>query len=70
MGGCIDLGEGSLPYGPVIQALRGLDWRPTTPPLVADVPRLRTGPLLARMLPELGSADDQADESTSASRGG
>ena len=24
VGGCIELGEGSLPYGPVIQALRGL----------------------------------------------
>jgi hypothetical protein len=24
LGGCIDLGEGLLPYGPVIQALRGL----------------------------------------------
>jgi DNA-binding CsgD family transcriptional regulator/tetratricopeptide (TPR) repeat protein len=62
LGGCIDLGEGLLPYGPVIQALRGLG-RGLDSAAMADV--VSSGqPLLARMLPELGSADN-TDDSTS-----
>ena len=64
VGGCIELGEGSLPYGPVIQALRGLGRR-LDPAVLADL----IGPdraLLARMLPEFGPVDD-ANESTSGS---
>jgi DNA-binding CsgD family transcriptional regulator/tetratricopeptide (TPR) repeat protein len=61
MGGCIDLGEGSLPYGPVIQALRGLG-RGLDSAVRADV--VGSGqPLLARMLPEFASADP-IDQST------
>lgn len=68
LGGCIDLGEGSLPYGPVIQALRGLGPsirnRELDAAALADL--VGSGqPLLARMLPELGPADhDHHDEST------
>ena len=53
VGGCIELGEGSLPYGPVIQALRGLGRRLDSA-VLADL----VGPdraLLARMLPEFGA---------------
>jgi predicted ATPase len=66
LGGCIDLGEGSLPYGPVIQALRGLG-RDLDSAAVADA--VGSGqPLLARMLPEL-SPIDQTDELAPVSRG-
>ncbi len=54
-GGCIELGEASLPYAPVVEALRGLARR---------TPRARLDALLgsgrgqlARLLPELGPAD-------------
>jgi DNA-binding CsgD family transcriptional regulator/tetratricopeptide (TPR) repeat protein len=63
LGGCIELGEGSLPYGPLVQAFRGLG-RGLEPAVVAEL----VGPdraLLARMLPELGPAE-HAGESTSA----
>ena len=63
LGCCIELGEGSLPYGPLVQALRGLG-RGLEPAVLAQL----VGPdrtLLARMLPELGPAE-HGDESTSA----
>ena len=63
LGGCIELGEGSLPYGPLVQAFRGLG-RGLEPAVLAEL----VGPdraLLARILPELGQAE-HADESTSA----
>jgi DNA-binding CsgD family transcriptional regulator/tetratricopeptide (TPR) repeat protein len=63
-GGCIELGEGSLPYGPLTQALRGLG-RGVEPAALASMVG-SDRPLLARMLPELGPAE-QTDDSTSAS---
>jgi DNA-binding CsgD family transcriptional regulator len=60
LGGCIELGEGSLPYAPVVEALRGLG-RGLEPAALDEL--VGPGrPLLARLLPELG----QGDESTSA----
>ncbi|HEX7195471.1 MAG TPA: AAA family ATPase, partial [Candidatus Limnocylindria bacterium] len=60
-GGCIDLGEGAMPYAPVAEALRGLVRR-------ADPERLDAvfGPgrsELARLVPDLGPV---AEETTSA----
>ncbi len=52
LGGCIELGEGALPFGPVAEALRGLG-RELEPAALDEV----TGPgrpMLARLLPELG----------------
>src|SRR6266511_1621090 len=60
LGGCIELGEGSLPYAPVVEALRGLG-RGLEPAALDEL--VGPGrPLLARLLPELG----QREESTSA----
>src|SRR6266496_2674896 len=60
LGGCIELGEGSLPYLPVAEALRGLG-RGLEPAALDEL--VGPGrPLLARLLPELG----QGEESTSA----
>src|SRR6266487_2727405 len=60
LGGCIELGEGSLPYLPVAEALRGLG-RGLQPAALDEL--VGPGrPLLARLLPELG----QGEESTSA----
>jgi DNA-binding CsgD family transcriptional regulator/tetratricopeptide (TPR) repeat protein len=60
LGGCIELGEGSLPYAPVVEALRGLG-RGLEPAALDEL--VGPGrPLLARLLPELG----QGEESTSA----
>jgi predicted ATPase/DNA-binding CsgD family transcriptional regulator len=59
IGGCIELGEGSLPYSPLIQALRGLS-RGLDSADLADL----VGPdraLLARVLPELDPADGAAE---------
>jgi predicted ATPase len=66
LGSCIDLGEGALPYGPLVQALRGLGRGLTS----ADVASLlgSARPLLARVLPELAPADE-ADESEPAPPG-
>jgi len=60
LGGCIELGEGSLPYAPVAEALRGLG-RGLEPAALDEL--VGPGrPLLARLLPELR----QDEESTSA----
>ncbi len=60
LGGCIELGEGSLPYAPVVEALRGLG-RGLGPAALDEL--VGPGrPLLARLLPEFG----QGEESTSA----
>jgi predicted ATPase len=60
LGGCIELGEGSLPYAPVVEALRGLG-RGLEPAALDEL--VGPGrPLLARLLPELG----QGEESPSA----
>ncbi len=53
-GGCLDLGDGALPYGAFVEAMRS--WLRTVPPAEAD--RL-IGPAraeLARLLPFLGDA--------------
>ena len=52
VGGCIELGEGALPFAPVAEALRGLG-RELEPAALDEL----TGPgrpVLARLLPELG----------------
>jgi len=52
LGGCIELAEASLPYAPVVEALRGLG-RGLKP---ADLDELvgPGRPMLARLLPEFG----------------
>lgn len=55
VGGCLDLGEGSAPYAPVAEALRGYVRTAGT----AEVDRV-LGPArleLARLVPDLGQAD-------------
>jgi DNA-binding CsgD family transcriptional regulator/tetratricopeptide (TPR) repeat protein len=55
LGGCIELGEGSLPYAPVVEALRGLG-RGLEPAALDEL--VGPGrPLLARLLPELGHGE-------------
>ena len=55
-GGCIDLGEGSLPYAPVIEALRGYVRRADPDELDAVVGHGRSE--LARLMPDLGPAGE------------
>jgi predicted ATPase len=55
LGGCVDLGDGSLPYAPIVEALRRFVRR-TDP---ADVEAI-VGPArgeLARLIPDLGPAE-------------
>jgi DNA-binding CsgD family transcriptional regulator/tetratricopeptide (TPR) repeat protein len=64
IGGCIDLGEGGLPYAPVVEALRGLARR-------ADPDELESllGPgraELARLVPDLASPTDVPADSADA----
>jgi DNA-binding CsgD family transcriptional regulator len=54
MGGCIDLGEGSMPFAPVVEALRGLVRRVDPEQLEAVLGQGRTE--LARLVPDLGPA--------------
>jgi len=61
LGGCIDLGEGALPYAPVVEALRGLVRRAGSEELEAVIGHGRAE--LARLVPDLGPV---AEESTSA----
>jgi DNA-binding CsgD family transcriptional regulator len=51
LGGCIDLGEGGLPYAPVVEALRGLARRADPEELDALLGPGRTE--LARLVPDL-----------------
>jgi DNA-binding CsgD family transcriptional regulator/tetratricopeptide (TPR) repeat protein len=51
-GGCIDLGEGALPYAPVVEALRGLVRRIDPTELDGIVGQGRAE--LARLVPDLG----------------
>jgi DNA-binding CsgD family transcriptional regulator/tetratricopeptide (TPR) repeat protein len=62
-GDCVELGEGELPYAPIVAALRPLA-RDRDPALATLPPAARTA--LARLLPSLGEAggaggDDDAD---------
>src|SRR6476646_1336393 len=52
LGGCIDLGEGSMPYAPVAEALRGLVRR--TDPEELEVVLGQGRAELARLVPDLG----------------
>ena len=52
VGGCIDLGEGSMPYAPVAEALRGLVRR--ADPEELDVVLGQGRAELARLVPDLG----------------
>jgi predicted ATPase len=59
IGGCVELGEASLPYAPVVEALRGLG-RELGPATLAEL----VGPgrsLLVRLLPELGQGEESAE---------
>jgi DNA-binding CsgD family transcriptional regulator/tetratricopeptide (TPR) repeat protein len=56
LGGCVELGEASLPYAPVVEALRGLG-RGLDPATLDEL--VGPGrPLLARLLPELGEGEE------------
>ncbi len=55
-GGCIVLGDGALPYAPVVEALRGLVRRLSPDELDAIVGNGRAD--LARLVPDLGPAAD------------
>jgi DNA-binding CsgD family transcriptional regulator len=56
IGGCIDLGEGGLPYAPVVEALRGLARRAEPDELEALLGPGRAE--LARLVPDLGAPTD------------
>ena len=56
VGGCIQVGEGALPYAPVVEALRGFVRRASPEELDAIVGPGRAE--LARLLPDLGTAVD------------
>ena len=55
LGGCVDLGDGSLPYAPIVQALRGLVRQ--TPPAELDGIVGSSRGELARLVPDLGPVD-------------
>ncbi len=57
-GGCIDVGEGALPYAPVVEALRSLVR--ATPAAALDELLGPARPELARLLPDLGPAAEAA----------
>jgi DNA-binding CsgD family transcriptional regulator/tetratricopeptide (TPR) repeat protein len=68
LGGCIELGETSLPYAPVAQALRGLG-RGLEPAALDEL--VGPGrPLLARLLPELGQGGEPAPAGPAAESSG
>ncbi len=55
-GGCVELGDGALPYAPVVEALRGLVRRGDVDDVDAILGPAR--PELARLIPDLGPAAD------------
>jgi predicted ATPase len=57
IGGCLPLGAGGLPYGPFVEALRGLfrDVDPATLPALLGPGRSE----LARLMPEVRAANDR-----------
>jgi predicted ATPase len=57
-GGCADLGEGGVPYGPIVEALRTLV-RGLEPSAVDSIMGAARADL-ARLVPALGSAPDGA----------
>jgi DNA-binding NarL/FixJ family response regulator/tetratricopeptide (TPR) repeat protein len=66
-GGCILLGEGALPYAPVIEALRGLVRRTPVEDLEAIFGRGRVE--LARLVPDLGPVTDDGSTGLSIDSG-
>ncbi len=58
MGGCIPLGDGALPYAPVVEALRGFIRRATPDELESVVGHGRAE--LARLVPDLGPVAEGA----------
>jgi DNA-binding CsgD family transcriptional regulator len=56
-GGCVDLGDGALPYAPLVEALRGLVRRSTEDELDAVLGQSRAE--LARLVPDLAAADER-----------
>jgi ATP/maltotriose-dependent transcriptional regulator MalT len=69
IGGCIDLGEGALPYGPVVEALRRLVRQISPEVLEAALGPGRSE--LARLLPDLGpvTTDAPSDLSIGSAQG-
>ncbi|MGZ8513887.1 MAG: ATP-binding protein, partial [Candidatus Limnocylindrales bacterium] len=57
LGGCLDLGEGSVPYAPIVEALRGLIRRTDPSELDAVIGHGRSE--LARLMPDLGPVGDE-----------
>ena len=55
-GGCVELGDGALPYAPVVEALRGLVRRGDIDDVDAILGPAR--PELARLIPDLGPVAD------------
>ncbi len=64
LGGCIDLGEGSMPYAPVAEALRGLVRRVDPEELEIVLGQGRTE--LARLVPDLGPVAGTGGNATGA----
>lgn len=58
LGGCVDLGDGSVPYAPIVQALRGLVR--AAPPAELDAIVGPSRGELARLVPDLGPVDAAA----------
>jgi DNA-binding NarL/FixJ family response regulator/tetratricopeptide (TPR) repeat protein len=57
LGGCIDLGDGALPYAPVIEALRGLVRRADGDEIASVFGQGRSE--LARLVPDLGPVAEE-----------
>ena len=57
LGGCLDLGEGAVPYAPIVEALRGLIRRTDPAELDAVIGHGRTE--LARLMPDLGPVGEE-----------
>jgi DNA-binding CsgD family transcriptional regulator len=57
LGGCLDLGEGAVPYAPIVEALRGLIRRTDPDELEAVIGHGRSE--LARLMPDLGPVEEE-----------